>query len=46
MVLSAVRNVLAAEVIVARVPLGIEDVFMAFIQMEQARLSAANGGQA
>jgi len=29
------------------VPLGIEDVFMAFIQMEQARLEAAgNGGQA
>jgi ABC-2 type transport system ATP-binding protein len=28
------------------VPLGIEDVFMAFIQMEQARLDAAGGGQA
>ena len=28
------------------VPLGIEDVFMTFIQMEQARLDAAGGGQA
>lgn len=46
-VLSAVHNVLAAEMIVARVPLGIEDVFMVFIQMEQARLEAAgNGGPA
>lgn len=34
-VLSAVRNVLAAEVIVAWVSLGIEDVFMALIQMER-----------